>query len=116
MELQPSSPLSQAPLFEDLPKGDIDALTQRAHLRSFPRNAILVNEGDDTDSLYIIHTGKIKIFLSDTEGKEIILNIQGPGEYFGEIALLDEGPRSASVMTLEDCCFAVLRKKISLIL
>jgi CRP/FNR family cyclic AMP-dependent transcriptional regulator len=60
--------------------------------------------------MYVVLNGKVKVYLSDDEGKEIIINILKEGDYFGELALLDESPRSASVMTLEDCKFAVLSK------
>ena len=53
----------------------------------------------------------MKVYLNGETGKEIILNIEEAGEYFGEVSLLDEGLRSASVMTLEDSCFAILRKQ-----
>jgi CRP/FNR family cyclic AMP-dependent transcriptional regulator len=68
--------------------------------RSYPKNCIIVDEGESTDSLYIILEGRVKAFVSDGEGRELILSTQGPGEYFGEM-VLDQGPRSASVMTLE---------------
>jgi CRP/FNR family cyclic AMP-dependent transcriptional regulator len=77
--------------------------------RSFPKNAIIVNEGDATDSLYIIMEGRVKAFVSDDEGREVVLSTQGPGEYFGEM-VLDQGPRSASVMTLEPSRFLVVPK------
>ena len=53
----------------------------------------------------------MKVYLTDDNGKEVVLNIQGEGEYLGEVALLDQGPRSASVLTLEDCRFAVLNRQ-----
>jgi CRP/FNR family cyclic AMP-dependent transcriptional regulator len=77
--------------------------------RTYPKNTIVVTEGDRTDSLYIIVSGKVKIYVSDEKGKEIVLNESGPGEYFGEM-VLDEGPRSASVMTLEPTQFLVIPK------
>lgn len=105
------TPLETVALFDTLSTEEMSALTSRAPLRSFPKNAVLVNEGDETDSLYIIQSGKVKIYLSDSEGKEIILTIQGPGEYFGEISLLDSAPRSASAMTLEECKIHVIPKR-----
>ncbi|MFV2057634.1 MAG: Crp/Fnr family transcriptional regulator [Thiohalomonadales bacterium] len=103
--------LGEIPLFKVLGQEDRMLLASDFVLRKCPKNTIVINEGDDTDSLYIICQGRVKIYLNDEMGKQIILEIEGAGGYFGEIALLDEGPRSASVMTLEDCCFAVLRKK-----
>jgi len=86
---------------------ELKAVSQRAVTRTFPKNSVVVNEGDRTDSLYIVVSGRVKIYLSDEKGKEIVLNEAGPGEYFGEM-VLDEGPRSASVMTLEPTRFLVV--------
>jgi CRP/FNR family transcriptional regulator, cyclic AMP receptor protein len=68
--------------------------------RTFPKNMILVAEGDNTDSLYVILSGRVRIYASDEDGHEVVFGTQGPGEYFGEMAL-DGGTRSASVITLE---------------
>ena len=91
---------------------DADLMAVGAHgiSRSYPKNTIIVNEGDQTDSLYVILEGKVKVFLSDGSGREMVLSTQGPGEYFGEM-VLDEGPRSASIMTLEQARFLVVPKK-----
>ena len=90
---------------------DADLLVIGSHgiARSYPRNAIIVTEGDQTDSLYVILEGRVKVFVSDGEGHDMVLSTQGPGEYFGEMGL-DEGPRSASIMTLEPSRFLVVQK------
>ena len=88
---------------------ELGAMTAHAVARSFPRNAIIVSEGDRTDSLYIIVEGRVKAFVADADGKEVVLSTQGAGEYFGEM-VLDEGPRSASIMTLEPCRFLIVPK------
>lgn len=87
--------------------------TLAAHfvLRRFPKNSIIITEGDDTNSLHLILKGRVKVFLNDDQGKEVILNVEGPGDYFGEVSLFDDGKRSASIMTLEDSSFAVLEKQ-----
>ena len=100
---------NQKPPFLGLTEQDIAALSRRAVTRAFPKNTIILNEGDETDSLYIIVSGRVKVFLANEEGKEIVLDTQGPGEYFGEM-VLDEGPRSASVMTLEPSRFQLIPK------
>jgi CRP/FNR family cyclic AMP-dependent transcriptional regulator len=75
--------------------------------RSFPKNAIIINEGDETDSLYVLLSGRVKVFVSDEEGKEVVLSTAREGNYFGEM-VLDGGKRSASVMTLEPTrCFVI---------
>lgn len=89
---------------------DLRDFAQHAVSRTFPGNAVVVREGDRTDSLYIIVSGRVKIYVTDDKGKEIMLNESGPGEYFGEM-VLDEGPRSASVMTLEPTRFLVVSKE-----
>lgn len=95
---------------EVLSEAELKTIGQRALTRAFPKNAIVVTEGDRTDSLYIVVSGKVKVYVSDDKGKEIVLNEAGPGEYFGEL-MLDEGPRSASVMTLEPTRFLVVPKE-----
>lgn len=91
---------SSSPLFSELSDEDIQAIASSGVVKSFPKHTVLICEGDQSDFLYVILEGKVKVFVSDESGKEAIINIQGPGEYFGELALIDEVPRSASVMTL----------------
>jgi CRP/FNR family cyclic AMP-dependent transcriptional regulator len=102
--------LPNIPLFSDLEETEASALAGKMVMRHYPRNTIIISEGDHSDSLYCILSGRVKVFLNDEEGKEVILNDEGPGDYFGELALLDSGPRSASVVTLEDCKMAVISK------
>jgi CRP/FNR family cyclic AMP-dependent transcriptional regulator len=89
---------------------DLRDFAQHAVSRTFPENTVVVREGDRTDSLYIIVSGRVKIYVSDDKGKEVMLSESGPGEYFGEM-VLDEGPRSASVKTLEPTRFLVVSKE-----
>ena len=88
----------------------LKTLAEHGTVKAYPKNAVIISEGDRSDSLYVILTGKVKVYLADDEGKEMVLNTQGPGEYFGEI-ILDEGPRSASVMTLEACKFSIVSRE-----
>ncbi|MGA8051934.1 MAG: Crp/Fnr family transcriptional regulator [Burkholderiales bacterium] len=99
----------KAASIEALPEALLQQVAQQAVLRTFQRNAIIVTEGDESDSLYVLVSGRAKVFVSDADGKEVQLNQIGPGEYFGEVTL-DGGLRSASVMALEDCRCAVLRR------
>ena len=93
---------------EVLPQALLDKIARVATVRSFPKRAIIVTEGDDTDSLYVMLLGKARVFVADEKGREVQLNQLGPGEYFGEVTL-DGGPRSASVMALEDCRCAIVK-------
>ena len=90
-----------------LPEVHMKALTDHGTVKSYPKNAVIVNEGDRSDSMYIVLSGRVKAYLADEEGKEVLLNMMGPGEYFGEL-ILDDGPRSASVMTTEPSKFSII--------
>jgi CRP/FNR family cyclic AMP-dependent transcriptional regulator len=94
---------------EVLPQPLLDNVAAVATVRTFPKRAIIVTEGDDTDSLYVVLSGKARVFVADEKGKEVQLNQLGAGEYFGEVTL-DGGPRSASVMAVEDCRCAVVKR------
>jgi CRP/FNR family cyclic AMP-dependent transcriptional regulator len=76
-------------------------------VRKFGPHTVLFSEGDPSDALYVLLSGRVKVFGADEDGREVIFNIHGPGEWFGEVAL-DGGPRSASVMTLESCRVVVI--------
>ena len=101
----------QIPLFEKLNNEERENIASRFALRRHPKNTVVINEGDDSRSFYVIIEGQVKVFLTDENGKEVILNTQGAGEYFGEVALLDEGLRSASVITTQPGQFAVLNQQ-----
>ena len=104
--------LKKVSLFRDLPMEDMQAIASLAVSRQYPRNTLVICEGDESDSLYIVLSGKVKVYLSDDEGKDVTLNIQGEGEYFGELALLDGGTRSASVVTQQGTRLAVISRKV----
>jgi CRP/FNR family cyclic AMP-dependent transcriptional regulator len=93
---------------ELLPARLLEEIGASATTRAFARNAIIVSEGDETDTVYVLLSGRVKVFLSDADGRDVTLNHLGPGEYFGEITL-DGGPRSASVMALEETRCAVVK-------
>jgi CRP/FNR family transcriptional regulator, cyclic AMP receptor protein len=102
---------NQIPLFEKLDSDEREKLASRFVLRRHPKNTVVINEGDDSRSFYVIIEGEVKIYLTDENGKEIVLNKQAAGEYFGEVALLDGGLRSASVITTQQSQFAVLNQQ-----
>ena len=102
--------LDKIPLFSDLELNELELLSLKMVTRQYPRNAVVINEGDHSDSLYIIRSGSVKVFLGNDEGKEVILNVQRAGEYFGELALIDSGPRSASVITQEKTVLSLISK------
>jgi CRP/FNR family cyclic AMP-dependent transcriptional regulator len=101
--------LDSIPLFVGLHEDDLRAQAHKALVKTFAKNATVINEGESTGSLYVLLSGKVKVFLADESGKEIILDIKGPGGYFGEMAL-DDQARSASIVTLEPSRFAIFSK------
>jgi CRP/FNR family cyclic AMP-dependent transcriptional regulator len=103
--------LKAVPLFSGLAEEEIASIADAAIVRTFPKSTIVVTEGERSDSLYVILSGRAKVFVSDAHGKDLVLSVRGPGEYFGEFAL-DEGPRSASVATLEPCRMAVVANEV----
>ncbi len=85
-------------------------LAALGRVRAYPRSTVFITEGDSSDTLFVILAGKVKAFVSDSEGHELILNTQGAGDYVGEMAL-DGKPRSASVVTLEPSTFSVVQRE-----
>ena len=83
----------------------LQAMTAMGHTRAFRKDAILIQEGDHSSTLYIVLTGRVLAYASSEEGRDVVLSDYGPGEYFGELAL-DGGPRAASVRAAEPttCC------------
>ena len=88
----------------------INALIALGVVRSYAKNTLLVQEGDKSDQLYILVAGKLKVFLADDDGKEIVVDMLSPNQYFGEMAL-DGESRSASVMTVEASKLAVVQRE-----
>ena len=87
----------------------VQKLASLGRLRTYPKNTVFITEGDQSDSVFVVISGKVKVFVADTEGHEMILDTHGPGEYVGEMAL-DGNPRSASCMTLEPTTFSVVAR------
>ena len=85
------------------------AIAATGVVRNYPKNAILINEGDVGDSLYIVLSGRVKVFASNPAGREVVIAFHGPGEYLGEMSL-DGSPRSASVLTLEPTTCAIVTR------
>jgi len=98
-------------IFAGLTSSELALIEQRMVKRNYPKNTIILSEGDSSDSLYLILSGKVKVFLNDEGGKEAIINYQEAGEYFGELSLIDDYKRSASIMTVEKSQLAVISKQ-----
>jgi CRP/FNR family cyclic AMP-dependent transcriptional regulator len=103
--------LKAVPLFSSFPEDQLRMLAMVVARRSVPRSTTVMAGGDATDSLYIVISGRLKVMMSDAEGKEVILTILGPGEFFGEMGLIDDEPRSASVVAIEACELLYISKR-----
>ena len=103
--------LRNVPLFAVLDDAQLHALSAVMARKSAPKNRTIIKAGDPTDSLYIVIAGRIKVQMSDDEGKEVILAVLGPGDFVGEMGLLDGAPCAASVVTTEQSEFVVLSKE-----
>jgi CRP/FNR family transcriptional regulator, cyclic AMP receptor protein len=102
--------LRRVKLFSSLTEQQFEILAGGSVRRSFPKGRTIVAEGEPSQSLYILLSGRAKVQRSDAEGKEVILAVLGPGECFGEMSLIDDEPRSASVITIESCDFMAINK------
>ena len=102
--------LDQIPLFASLPPEALARLEGHTRQRQVARNTLLMTAGEPAEAVYLILNGTVKVFLSDADGKEVTLALLTTGDYVGEMALIDEQPRSASVMTTEDSTLCSLSK------
>ena len=84
-------------------------LIRTAQRKTFPRNTIVVLEGDIAETLYVILEGSVRVYVADDGGKEAELNVMGPGEYFGEL-MLGSQRRTASVKTLTPARLCVVQR------
>ena len=96
---------SSPPLRDDV----LHTIAASGVVRSFPKQTVLIHEGDVGDSLYIILSGRVKVYASNAAGREVVLNFHGAGEYVGEMSL-DGAPRSASVLTMEPTTCAIVNR------
>jgi CRP/FNR family cyclic AMP-dependent transcriptional regulator len=103
--------LRAVPLFASFPEDQLRMLTTMVNRRSVSRGTTIMAAGDQIDSLYIVISGRLKVMMSDADGKEVILSILGPGEFFGEMGLIDDSPRSASVVAIEPCELLSIAKR-----
>jgi CRP/FNR family transcriptional regulator, cyclic AMP receptor protein len=100
--------LRAIPLFQDLSDVDLKVIEDMTVEKTVPKGTVVMTEGTIGDSLFAIAKGRVKVFIGDEDGREIILKFLGPGDFFGEMSMIDSQPRSASVSTLETSVFKVL--------
>jgi CRP/FNR family cyclic AMP-dependent transcriptional regulator len=107
----PQKPLFRAiPLFAGLEPDACALIEAGAVLKSFPKGAIVVTQGDEAHAMYLVLAGRLRVYRTQDEGREVLLGDLTTGDYFGELALLDPAPRSASVMVLQPARLAILSR------
>ena len=102
--------LTEFPIFNDLDREIVHDISQLLHYRQLPKKSQIVVEGDPSHGMYFILEGRVKVYLDDNSGKEIVVNIHEKGQFFGELGLIEGIPRTASVMTLEETRLGVLNE------
>ncbi len=106
-----SDTLRGVPLFARLADEELARVAPLARERAYPRNSVILFEDDPGDALYVVVTGQVKVVLVGEDGREVILAVLGEGDFFGEMALIDDEPRSAHVIAMEDARLLVLRRE-----
>ena len=100
--------LRALPMFASLDEVRLAAVAQLAVLRRVPRNGVVVRVGERIDSVYLILSGSLKVLTGDEEGREAILGVLGPGDFFGEMGAIDDRPRSAKVQATKESNLVVI--------
>jgi CRP-like cAMP-binding protein len=93
--------LAQISLFAGLDAPELAALAQHAFVRKLARGQVLFNEGEPSEHLFFVRSGRLRVFVASARGEELVLSVSGPGESLGELSILDRQPRSATVDALE---------------
>jgi CRP/FNR family transcriptional regulator len=98
-----SDALRRVSLFQELDESELAVLAEQVTQRHYGKEEVVFLQGDPGDGLYIVAEGHVSITRQNPEGDELILVMNEPGEYFGELALFDEEPRAAGAVAAEDC-------------
>lgn len=103
--------LTTVPLFRSLAPTEVASFAQLLREKSYPKGSVILFEDDPGDSLFIVRAGRVKVVLVAEDGREVILGILDIGEHFGELSLIDDEPRSAHVVAMEESILLVLRRE-----
>ena len=103
--------LATVPLFNGLDRIELERFAEVTREKSYPKCSVILFEDDPGDSLFVVRDGRVKVVLIGEDGREVILGVLGVGEYFGELSLIDDRPRSAHVIAMEDSNLLVLRRE-----
>jgi CRP/FNR family transcriptional regulator, cyclic AMP receptor protein len=102
--------LATVPLLGQIPADELQRFAEVTRDKQYPKGSVILFEDDPGDSLYIVREGRVKVVLVGEDGREVILGVLGVGEHFGELSLIDDQPRSAHVIAMEDSLLLVLRR------
>ncbi len=102
--------LRTVPIFSELSEVDIQALARLTTRRRYPKDTVVFFENEQGDTLFMILEGRVRVTILGDDGREVILSVLGPGDFFGEIALLDNEPRSATAIAAEDSELLLLQR------
>jgi CRP/FNR family transcriptional regulator, cyclic AMP receptor protein len=102
--------LATVPLLGQIPPEEMQRFAEVTREKEYPKGSVILFEDDPGDSLYIVREGRVKVVLVGEDGREVILGVLGVGEHFGELSLIDDQPRSAHVIAMEDSKLLVLRR------
>jgi len=94
--------LRTVPIFSELSDDDLASLARLGNRRRYPKDGVVFFENEQGDSIFMISEGRVKVAILGDDGREIILSVLGPGDFFGEMALLDNEPRSATAIAAEE--------------
>ena len=98
-------------MFNGIPEDTLQAMACRAIIRRMARGAAVVHADERIDFVYLILSGTLKVLVTDEQGREVIFGILGPGEPFGEMGVLDDNPRSATVVAMSPSQLVVIGKR-----
>ena len=103
--------LASVPMFNGLQRDELLKFAELTRERTYPKGSVILFQGDPGDSLYVLRQGRAKVVLIGEDGREVILGVLEPGAHFGELALIDDQPRSAHVIAMEDSQLLILRRE-----
>ncbi|HEX8725857.1 MAG TPA: Crp/Fnr family transcriptional regulator [Gemmatimonadaceae bacterium] len=103
--------LATVPLFGGLEREELDRFAELMRAKTYPRGSVILFENDPGDSLFVVRGGRVKVVRIADDGREVILGMLGVGDHFGELSLIDDRPRSAHVIAMEDADLLVLRRE-----
>ena len=111
MAPDPLEVLRTVPLFSQVSEADLRAMADLVRERRQPKGSLILTQGDEGETLFLIRSGQVKVAVVAEDGREVILSVLGAGSFFGEMALIDDEPRSAHVIAMEDSVLLALRRE-----